>query len=269
MRTRLLLFAPVCLASSVLLAANPDTGRYRGIPRPGAVAQPVQAGSTARPEDFGPAGDTVSTFIADSFRPEDSATTFTSFLGGMWVTPPPVAPTAPGGVSGPGFAANVQIPEGAVVDYVVLNVCNNNASPAPLLFGAGHDVMDFADVSTSSVTNGCGRVSSPLIGYQNGANAVTSFYFFINWGGSPTDGSVSWRDAQVWWHRSVSPAPVTPTFGDVPTSDPGFQYIEALVASGITAGCGSGNYCPDASLTRRQMAVFLAKALGLYWSNIN
>jgi S-layer homology domain len=54
----------------------------------------------------------------------------------------------------------------------------------------------------------------------------------------------------------------------VPTTDPAFQFIEALVASGITAGCGSGNYCPDAPLTRRQMAVFLAKALGLQWPEV-
>jgi hypothetical protein len=51
----------------------------------------------------------------------------------------------------------------------------------------------------------------------------------------------------------------------VPTSDGAFQYVEALAASGITSGCGNGNYCPDAPLTRRQMAVFLAKALGLHW----
>jgi len=51
----------------------------------------------------------------------------------------------------------------------------------------------------------------------------------------------------------------------VPTSSPQFQFIEALYASGVTAGCGSGNYCPDAPLTRGQMAVFLAKALGLQW----
>ncbi len=46
---------------------------------------------------------------------------------------------------------------------------------------------------------------------------------------------------------------------------PFFQFIEALYASGITAGCGGGNYCPDSPLTRGQMAVFLAKALGLQW----
>ena len=63
----------------------------------------------------------------------------------------------------------------------------------------------------------------------------------------------------------VSPAPATPSFGDVPVTDPAFQFIEALAASGITVGCGGGNYCPDAPVTRRQMAVYLAKALGLQW----
>jgi hypothetical protein len=70
---------------------------------------------------------------------------------------------------------------------------------------------------------------------------------------------------RVFWRRQVSPAPATPTFNDVPANDGAFQFIEAVVASGVTAGCGGGNYCPDAPLTRRQMAVFLSKALGLHW----
>ena len=72
---------------------------------------------------------------------------------------------------------------------------------------------------------------------------------------------------KIIWRRQVSPPPATPTFGDVPASDSAFPFIEALAASGITAGCAGGNYCPDANLTRRQMAVFLAKALGLHWPN--
>jgi hypothetical protein len=83
----------------------------------------------------------------------------------------------------------------------------------------------------------------------------------------PDDPLVAFKGVRVIWHRQVSPAPATATFNDVPASDTGFQYIEALVASGITAGCGGGNYCPDATLTRRQMAVFLSKALGLHWPN--
>jgi hypothetical protein len=69
----------------------------------------------------------------------------------------------------------------------------------------------------------------------------------------------------VSWVRQVSPAPQTATFNDVPTSHPFFQFVEALNASGITGGCGGGNYCPDNPVTRGQMAVFLAKALGLSW----
>jgi hypothetical protein len=73
------------------------------------------------------------------------------------------------------------------------------------------------------------------------------------------------RKFSVSWTRQVSPAPATATFGDVPTDHNFFQFVEALAKSGITGGCGGGNYCPDAPLTRGQMAVFLAKALGLQW----
>jgi hypothetical protein len=74
------------------------------------------------------------------------------------------------------------------------------------------------------------------------------------------------RGVIVRWRRQVSPSPVTATFGDVPTVHPFFQFVEALVESGITAGCGGGNYCPDDPLTRGQMAVFLSAALGLHWA---
>lgn len=70
---------------------------------------------------------------------------------------------------------------------------------------------------------------------------------------------------RITWRRSVSPPPGAATFGDVPASDGAYAFVEALAASGISAGCGNGNYCPDSPLTRRQMAVFLAKALGLHW----
>lgn len=74
---------------------------------------------------------------------------------------------------------------------------------------------------------------------------------------------------RVFLQRQVSPPPATATFGDVPTGHPFFQHIEALAASGITGGCGGGDFCPNGSLTRGQMAVFLAKALGLHWGEIS
>jgi hypothetical protein len=38
------------------------------------------------------------------------------------------------------------------------------------------------------------------------------------------------------------------------------RYIEKFATLGITSGCGNGNFCPDAYVTRAQMAVFLTKA---------
>jgi hypothetical protein len=67
--------------------------------------------------------------------------------------------------------------------------------------------------------------------------------------------------------RQVSPAPVTASFDDVPTSHPFFRHIEALFDSGITAGCDAAPpmFCPERAITRGEMAVFLARALGLQW----
>ncbi|WP_456449069.1 S-layer homology domain-containing protein [Thiolapillus sp.] len=80
-------------------------------------------------------------------------------------------------------------------------------------------------------------------------------------------GDVCINQVAITWYRQVSPAPLAASFGDVPTSHAFFQEIEALAASGITSGCGGGNYCPDNPLTRGQMAVFLARALGLHWAD--
>ena len=55
------------------------------------------------------------------------------------------------------------------------------------------------------------------------------------------------------------PACTTPTFNDVPCSDPFAPWIEELAGRGITAGCGGGNYCPASPVSRSQMAVFLTK----------
>jgi hypothetical protein len=46
-------------------------------------------------------------------------------------------------------------------------------------------------------------------------------------------------------------------FSDVPTGASYHDDVEALVAAGITTGCGGGEYCPTDSVTRGQMAQFL------------
>jgi hypothetical protein len=51
------------------------------------------------------------------------------------------------------------------------------------------------------------------------------------------------------------------SFIDVPRSQPFYRKIETLFHSGITAGCGTAAYCPDAAVPRSQMAIFLARGI--------
>ena len=108
----------------------------------------------------------------------------------------------------------------------------------------------------------CADISPPYTYTEAAAEDGVALHHYLT-ATVPTDSAIG--GVKIIWRRQISPPPATPTFGDVPASDSGFPFIEALAASGITAGCTGGNYCPDANLTRRQMAVFLAKALGLHW----
>lgn len=170
------------------------------------------------------------------------------------------------------FEATVSVPPGAVIDFIGLESYSyapdmvevqlylvdryNNVTPISgfqsTAHGSNHDYYD-SDYNSSA------------IGFQLVRNVHNQLIVDVETHPGSSGGSGAFGWVEIWWKRTVSPAPATATFADVPTTDLGFQYIEALAASGITGGCGGGNFCPDASLTRRQMAVFLAKALGLHW----
>ena len=57
------------------------------------------------------------------------------------------------------------------------------------------------------------------------------------------------------------PACGTPVFNDVPASNPFCRFIEELARRGVVSGCGGGNYCPTAAVTREQMSVFALRTL--------
>jgi len=64
---------------------------------------------------------------------------------------------------------------------------------------------------------------------------------------------------------SYTPPAATGVFADVPTTHWAANWIEQLYAEGITTGCGSSplTYCPEDSVTRAQMAVFLVRTFNL------
>ena len=72
----------------------------------------------------------------------------------------------------------------------------------------------------------------------------------------------------VWTVRVLDvadPEPVASTrFADVDASHPHAAFIERFAGLGVTRGCEDGSvFCPDGSVTRAQMAVFLSRGFGL------
>ncbi|MFN7938238.1 MAG: BACON domain-containing carbohydrate-binding protein [Bryobacteraceae bacterium] len=52
----------------------------------------------------------------------------------------------------------------------------------------------------------------------------------------------------------------TPYFTDVPTTHPFFRHIQKLRDLGVTLGCTTTTFCPDAPNTRGEMAAFIVRA---------
>ena len=72
----------------------------------------------------------------------------------------------------------------------------------------------------------------------------------------------------VWTVRvldGADPLPVTATrFTDVDAAHRYAAFIERFVELGVTRGCGDGTeFCPDDTVTRAEMAIFLTRAFGL------
>ncbi len=59
------------------------------------------------------------------------------------------------------------------------------------------------------------------------------------------------------------PAATGSLFVDVPADHWAAAWIEELARRGVTAGCDADLYCPDASVARDQMSVFLVRAFSL------
>lgn len=55
--------------------------------------------------------------------------------------------------------------------------------------------------------------------------------------------------------------PSTPYFTDVPPSNPFFPFIQKMAQSGITGGCAPNLFCPNETLTRGQMSIFIVTGL--------
>lgn len=217
--------------------------------------------ATVRPQSYGPLQN-VLVLGAINFRPSATSVTYSSFgdTNGYALFQTSVAPT--------NWWHEISLDSGVTIDGIELEACDSDIA-GQVFFGIQKWDENGGTTIASSATGinttpGCNvfwaEVASPEP-LQNRTDEAYAYFGFFG------DGSSILRvtSARIYYTRTVSPAPLVATFSDVPTGHLFFRFVEALAAAGVTGGCGGGNFCPDAPLTRGQMAVFLSAALGLYW----
>ena len=223
------------------------------VPAPTILRAPVDT------RTYGATAMTAWTMSSVAFTPNDSSTewTFSNISGGEYIT------------AGHAFLNHsLQLPEGSQIVRIELDGCDNdNAGFFTLRLSkcaVGGPCTDLDGVGTNpSDTPGCGRFSKDLSSPVTVDNFNNSYQVNVELHGGP---NCAFHAVRVYYKLQVSPAPATATFGDVPTDYIYFRAIEALAASGITSGCGGGNFCPNQNVTRGELAKFLANALGLHFA---
>ncbi len=220
------------------------------------------AAAAAFAQDTPNYGTTQLTYVqvgAASFVPMVSGTPYTT-------TPNPVLRVA-GGAESVFFAAPLDIPSGAILRTLELDYCDASGAPG-FISGTivGSDRFGTIIHNVPYIVSdgaGCETKTSDLSALNIVADNHAKHFWLVSTVGPTGANTTGLAGMVVGYQLQVSPAPLVATFADVPTNHPFFQWVEALAASGITGGCGGGNFCPTNPVTRGQMAVFLSKALGL------
>ena len=244
--------ALVPAVSSAQLGVRPS--RFPSAPR----AHP-SAPTTERPATWGTAYTQLLRIPASAFLPtyEDGATKWSYEGMARWQT------------DGYGdFAAPLNLPSGAVILGMELNAVDLNLS------GDLHALLIIGNKTDGDGLNYGGPYTANAPGQTTVYEDFTSDHvvvdnsnkiYEIDVGFGANANTLLLASVGVFYRLQMSPAPATATFSDVPTNHPFFRAIEALAASGITGGCGGGNFCPSQPVTRGELAKFLSNALGLYW----
>ena len=170
----------------------------------------------------------------------------------------------------PALAAGVHLPSGTLVELISFGICDEDPATDIQMRFWECPLLPLTAACTPTILlssaglDGCDYVAA-VGGVPFVIDNATKTYV-IEFNSFSGDATQRLDHVRLNTRLQVSPAPAVATFSDVPVGAFAFQHIEALAASGITAECGGGNFCPDSPLTRAQMAVFLAKALGLHWA---
>jgi hypothetical protein len=118
------------------------------------------------------------------------------------------------------------------------------------LTGPGGGTYAISDASASYGTVANGATGS--CGLDCYGVTVSGARPLLHWDATATEALSPESQGQ----RMRWPVHVGDSFADVPRSSPFYPFVETLLHRGVTGGCGLDSYCPKASTTRAQTAVF-------------
>ena len=233
----------------------------------------VSAGSPAPDQrhDFGSAPFFYSAVDSTAVKPyETGSSYFHTVSTGIFCNP---------GSTDTRFLGQIVIPHGVRMSALRVWLFDSNAIESatatiqsaclPDFAAAIPIVTDLGTVSTTGAFAG-GAFSSVAFPPANSLSDNQSCTYqalvqLSNAAGTCGSNNVGFYKARIEWERFIPVAPAVASFTDVPPGAQFFREIEALAASGITAGCTAtpGGYCPEDPVTRRQMGAFFARGLGL------
>ena len=247
--------------------------------QPPRLPAPVSSGPMAthgtQPNTYGVIAESKLLVAATAFFPWDSAVAYTGISQRFTTTLLDLSSPLhlPSGAKIVSLELDYFDSNATAAEYFSLYVCDylgNNCTYHP---SAGDGPGDCNQVgficSGTANAPGSGSFHDTLIANDNIVIDNSNNQYHLLAYNSSTNGSTAVASIIVGYILQVSPAPAVAFFNDVPTSDFGFQFVEAFAAAGITVGCTSNPpfpppvYCPDRNVTRREMAIFFAKALGL------
>jgi hypothetical protein len=265
----------VMIGLAATFAASGLFAQARGVTGPDGVVRDVPTSSSNEQNSGFGSGLFFEMIPAENFNPSSSSTVYSTTAGYVYRS----------GVGGSHiFAAGLPL-KNQRLSAIRLFYSDTNLDPNqnPTLYLCRLFVTNTTGVvpvyecpyfvAGDDVVNGFGAISmdpDKFITATEELNAGQAGAEEVKWivaVGIPTmDGTIGFSGVRMTWKREVSPAPLTATFGDVPVGSGLHKFVEALYAAGITGGCGGGNFCPQNTLTRGQMAIFLATALGLHYA---
>ena len=251
----------VCLALAVpaVMAQQMSSEGDRVATPTVSIGHDPALGEASASPNYGTDDFTMFNLSAAAFNPEDSSTTY-AYGGNGYIY------RTGGSLSL--FWAPVVLPAGASFTGFRIFYYDNSSNDIYAYFTRYYGTDSYEDIAswTSSGTPGYSSYFISVgstISYKDGSGNEQCFVIVVS---LPSGSSTMFKGVRLLYYRQVSPAPASATFSDVPVGSQGFAQVEALAASGITAGCDSSHYCPSQPVTRLQMAIYLAKALGLHWT---